>query len=180
MQTVKVLRKVFTWSIDEINSVLNKEEAEKIISNFNLTKEGNFEGKNILFKNEDIDNEDKKIISEALKKLYDERSKRVPPLTDKKVITSWNSMALKVFAKAGAIFENKKWIEIAEKNAKYLLKNNILNNKIQRASYENTPSNIHGQLEDYSYFIQALIELNESSGENKWVEKAINFCRKND
>ena len=45
MQTVKVLRKVFTWSIDEINSVLNKEEAEKIISNFNLTKEGNFEGK---------------------------------------------------------------------------------------------------------------------------------------
>ena len=68
--------KFFTWSIDEINSVLNKEEAEKIISNFNLTKEGNFEGKNILFKNEDIDNEDKKIISEALKKLYDERSKK--------------------------------------------------------------------------------------------------------
>ena len=56
-----------------------------------------------------------------------------------------------------------------------LLKNNILNNKIQRASYENTPSDIHGQLEDYSYFIQALIELNESTGENKWVEKAINF-----
>ena len=120
--------------MDEINSVLNK-EAEKIISNFNLTKEGNFEGKNILFKNEDIDNEDKKIISEALKKLYDERSNRVPPLTDKKVITSWNSMALKVFAKAGAIFENKKWIN-CRKKCKYLLKNNILNNKIQRASYK--------------------------------------------
>ena len=170
--------KFFTWSINEINSVLNKEEAEKIISNFNLTIEGNFEGKNILFKNEDINNEDKKIISDALKKLYSERSKRIPPLTDKKVITSWNSMALKVFAKAGSIFENKKWIEIAEKNAKYLLKNNILNNKIQRASYENTPSNIHGQLEDYSYFTQALIELNESTGENKWVEKAMVFAEK--
>ena len=170
--------KFFTWSIDEINSVLNKEEAEKIISNFNLTKEGNFEGKNILFKNKNIEEKDEKIISESLKKLYDERSKRVPPLTDKKVITSWNSMALKVFAKAGVIFENKKWIEIAEKNANYLLKNNISKGKIQRASYENVSSNIHGQLEDYSYFIQALIELNESTGENKWIKHALNFAEK--
>jgi len=170
--------KFFTWSINEINSVLNKEEVKSIISNFNLTHEGNFEGKNIFYKNEDIKEKDKKVISEALKKLYKERSKRIPPLTDRKVITSWNSMALKVFAKAGVIFGNKKWIEIAEKNANYLLKNNILNNKIQRASYENAPSNIHGQLEDYSYLIQALIELNESTGENKWIEKAISFTDK--
>ena len=170
--------KFFTWSINEINSVLNKEEVKSIISNFNLTHEGNFEGKNIFYKNEDIKEKDKKVISEALKKLYKERSKRIPPLTDRKVITSWNSMALKVFAKAGVIFGNKKWIEIAEKNANYLLKNNILNNKIQRASYENAPSNIHGQLEDYSFLIQALVELNESTGENIWIEKAISFTDK--
>ena len=170
--------KFFVWGKKEIEKILNKEESEKVISYFNITDEGNFEGKNILNKTEDIASEDESLIETALSKLYEERSKRIHPNTDKKIITSWNSLTIKAFAKAGVIFENQNYLNTAIKATENILKNNTLNGKIQRVSYDGKVSKIHGMLEDYSFFIQALIELNESTGDNKWIEHAIGYTDK--
>mgnify|MGYP001321183960 FL=1 len=170
--------KFFVWDKEEIEKILNNEEADKIIKYFNVTDEGNFEGKNILNKSKDILSQDEPLIQTALSKLYVARSKRIAPNTDKKIITSWNSMAIKVFAKAGVIFDNKNYLNTAIKATENILKNNTLNGKIQRVSYDGNPSEIHGMLEDYSFFVQALIELNESTGDNKWMNYAIEYADK--
>ena len=170
--------KFFVWDKDEIEEILNKDEADKIIKYFNVTHEGNFEGKNILNKSKDISDQDEPLIQTALSKLYEVRSKRIAPNTDKKIITSWNSMAIKVFAKAGIIFDNKNYLTTAIKATENILKNNTLNGKIQRVSYDGNPSEIHGMLEDYSFFIQSLIELNESTGDNKWMNYAMEYTDK--
>lgn len=170
--------KFFIWDEDEIKEILNQEESKKIISYFNVTKEGNFEGKNILNKSQSIDPKDEKIVSDSLDKLYEVRSKRIAPNTDKKIITAWNGLAIKVFAKSGVVFNKKEWIEVAIKASENILKNNIVKGKIQRVSYGGKPSKIHGFIEDYSFFIQALIELNESTGDNKWINLAEEFSGK--
>ena len=170
--------KFFVWDKTEIEEILSHEEADKIIKYFNVTHEGNFESKNILNKSKDISDQDEPLIQTALSKLYEVRSKRIAPNTDKKIITSWNSMAIKVFAKAGVIFDNKNYLTTAIKATENILKNNTLNGKIQRVSYDGNPSEIHGMLEDYSFFIQALIELNESTGDNKWMNYAMEYTDK--
>ena len=170
--------KFFVWDKKEIEKILNKDEADKIIKYFNVTEEGNFEGKNILNKSNDIPYRDESLVEAALSKLYETRSKRIAPNTDRKIITSWNSLAIKVFAKSGVIFDNKNYLNTAVKATENIIKNNTLNGKIQRVSYEGNPSEIHGMLEDYSFFIQALIELNESTGDNKWVDYAIEYADK--
>jgi len=170
--------KFFVWDKTEIKEILNNEESDKIIKYFNVTEEGNFEGKNILNKSKDILSQDQSLVEIALSKLYEVRSKRITPNTDKKIITSWNSMAIKVFAKAGVIFDNKNYLNTAINATENILKNNTLNEKIQRVSYDGNPSEIHGMLEDYSFFIQALIELNESTGDNKWMNYAMEYTDK--
>ena len=116
--------KFFIWDEDEIKEILNQEESKKIISYFNVTKEGNFEGKNILNKSQSIDPKDEKIVSDSLDKLYEVRSKRIAPNTDKKIITSWNSLAIKSFAYAGILLDREDFILTAVKSMNNLLESN--------------------------------------------------------
>ncbi len=187
--------KFFVWTPDEFDMVLDKKDASLAKTYWRVTKEGNFEDANILNVPVDLESfaEEHRRNEEALEQdisriraiLLRERSKRVPPGIDDKILTSWNALMFKAFAEAGASFENPVWIDIAEKNTRFLL--SVMNDREGRLlhSYKTADNSssetsdrprILGYLDDHAYFIDGLITLYESTFDYFYIEAAQNLA----
>tara|TARA_Y100001970_G_C14255243_1_gene874832 strand:+ start:5003 stop:7105 length:2103 start_codon:yes stop_codon:yes gene_type:complete len=173
--------KYFTWELDEIEKILGKDNSKIFCEYYGVQKNGNFEGTNILHIRHDhsllsaklnIQPESlSKIIEECRRLLFNKRNNRVKPSTDTKIITSWNAMMAKSFAKA-SIFLGTRYLDIAIKNTEYILTNLIKDNHL---IHTNNYSNSYGYLEDYVYLLDTLITLHSITLEYIWIEKAENL-----
>ena len=68
----------YVWTIDELNDVLEPDEAELVIQRYGLTAGGNFEGSNVLFVAREVDGS-AEALAGARRKLLDARSRRPQP-----------------------------------------------------------------------------------------------------
>ena len=122
--------KFFVWTPDEVKAVLGDEAGAYFCSWFDITVEGNFEGKSIphpVAGLEDMaavleqSHEETAATIDGWKRLlYVARSKRPRPGRDEKVILSWNGMMLRAVAEAAAALDREDYRAAAVKNAEYL------------------------------------------------------------
>ena len=130
---------------------------------FYVTPEGNFidektgkpTGKNVLIMK---NLESLKEFQKKRKILQNIRDKRKKPSIDKKILTDWNSLMSLSFIKAYKITKNREYIEIAEKNINFML-NLLVNKNIIHHRYIDNEVSIIGFIDDYIFFIDALLEL---------------------
>ena len=118
-------------------------------------------------------------IGKAKRLLYTERLNRVPPMTDDKVITSWNALVMRAFAEAGAAFGRDDWIDIAVKNAEFVFDRLVREDgRLMRSCKADADSvaTIPGFLEDYAYLADALTHLYEATFDLRWLERAEEMC----
>ncbi len=173
--------KYYVWTENEIKEIL-KEDAQLFIDHYGITAEGNWEeGKNI----PDV-NYGKtglpvnKQITEKLillnKKLFTEREKRVRPGTDDKILASWNALMAKGFIDAYKAFGEKEFLNTAKRNVDFLLKNVCTEKNNLFRNYKNGKASIHGFLDDYAFFISALIAFYQVSFEENYLQKAKELC----
>jgi len=179
--------KFFVWTTAEIDSVLESSDAELAKAYWGISEEGNFEGSNIL----NLSMSQPEFLSRTAGEpadviadiervrgiLYQERSKRIAPGIDDKILVSWNALMLKAFAEAGAVFENNGWIATAEKNARLLLdqvrdENGLLLHTWKATSDSDGDARILGYLDDHSYLIDALLTLYEATFDFSYVREA--------
>ena len=174
--------KFYVWTRSELQKALGN-KAELIIDYYNVTEKGNWENsQNILFKS----SSDKKIAdkykiseSELAKRLLDakkillkERAKRIRPGLDDKILTSWNALMLKAYVDAYRVFDNKKYLNIALKNAEFI--NTMMqssDNRLYR-NYKNGKASINAFLDDYAFTIEAFISLYQATFDEKWLKEA--------
>ncbi len=102
-------------------------------------------------------------------KLLEIREKRARPGLDDKVLTSWNALMLKGYIDAYRVFDEPKFLSIAERNASFIEKNMLRKEGGLNRNFKNGKSNISAYLEDYSTFIDTLILLYEVSQDEKWL-----------
>lgn len=179
--------KFFVWTSEEIDSVLDSNDAELAKAYWGITEEGNFEGSNILnlpmsqaefLARSGQEPADLRASLERIRKLlYDARLKRVPPGVDDKILVSWNALMMKSFAEAGAVLEREDWIAVAEKNAKHLLgrlrdDEGRLLHTWKATSDTDGEARILGYLDDHSYLIDALLTLYEATFDFSYVTEA--------
>ena len=115
--------KLFVWTPDEIRDVLGDDGddvASAFIAAYALTRDGNFEGKNILEFVGGMDG--RPALAKARRKLFEAREKRVHPGRDGKVITAWNGLMLATFAEAARTLDRDDYRQVAERNADFLLR----------------------------------------------------------
>jgi uncharacterized protein len=159
--------KYYSFSYFEIEDILKDDPLKgEFIKYFNITKYGNFEGKNIL--NIIGNNINFGKFRGILNKLLEVRYKRVPPETDRKKLTFGDAMVISSLAYLGRIFNNSAFIAEAKDGEKFISENLIKNGRIIRYAYNNVP----GFLEDYSYLALAYIELYKMDKEEKYLSKA--------
>lgn len=168
--------KFYLWEYDEIIKLLG-EDASEIIQFWNIQKEGNFEGKNILhesFENDPKFNQDSWVqkLSKSRQILLEYRSKRERPLRDDKVLTSWNSLYIQSLAIAGRVFNDQSLIKNAERIYSFIEKYLYDENGRLLRRWREGESSIKAFLSDYSEFAQASLDLYEATGEMKYAFKA--------
>ncbi len=177
--------KFFVWTPDEIVEILGADEARIFNFYYDVTEHGNFEEKNILNVKNSLEtsakqlqiSEDKlkEILAGGRKLLFEEREKRIKPFRDEKILTAWNGLMLATFAEASAILDDNQYLEIAERNADFILGNLQKDNYLLRA-YKDGQAKLNAYLEDYANFADGLIELFQVSGEIRYLIEAKRFA----
>ena len=97
------------------------------------------------------------------------------PLKDKKVISSWNGLAIHALANAADSKDSKYYLAAAEQSAAFIKKNLWVDNRLKRRWCDGEAS-FEGGLEDYAFMIQGLISLFESSSNSVWLQWSIELC----
>jgi len=169
--------KYYVWGEKEIKEVL-KEDAGFYLDYFGITEQGNWEkNKNIpdasfSKKNVAVNEQITQKLVSLNKKLFEEREKRIRPATDDKILTSWNSLMTKGFIDAYQAFGDESFLNSAKRNIDFLLKNMFAENNSLFRNYKNGKATIHGFLDDYAFFITALIEYYQVTFDESYLQKA--------
>ncbi|MEZ4846606.1 MAG: thioredoxin domain-containing protein [Bdellovibrionota bacterium] len=174
--------KFFIWSPEEIVEVLGEQDAQTFIEYYGVTPHGNFEEKNIFFITQSLEEFAQKKswnVEETIakfetwkKKMWEERNKRIPPLTDDKIIVSWNGLMISAMARAGFVLKNQGYIDAATKAVQHILGNLIQDGQLYR-SFRKGQVSAHAFLDDYACLIHGLLELFEVTGHPRWLNHAI-------
>ncbi len=187
--------KYYLWTEQEIKDILGAEQAEVIAEHFNFTGEGNFAeeasgentGANILHLTQSLEETAKKFgmtpeelqerVIKANSKLYQEREKRVHPYKDDKILLDWNGLMIAALAKAAMAFDEPKYTEAAKRCADFILKDMSSADNALLHRYRGGEAGIHGNLDDYAFFVWGLIELYEATFEAGYLRSAIDLNR---
>ena len=110
------------------------------------------------------------------KKLYSYRKKRYSLHLDDKILLSWNSMMIAAMAMLCRVTQNTKYLNAAKKSQEFIEKNLSDGLKLY-TSYRDGKCSKHAFLDDYAFYITALIELYSSTLDKKYLEKAEGFSR---
>jgi len=179
----------FIWKAEEISQLLTKkfgaEAAQFAMEIWGVSEAGNFEHQNILRLEDSLKyvaetyDLDEATLASRLNKyskvLLEYRNKRIPPLTDRKIITEWNAMMSSALIKAGRTLREPQYIEAAQRSIDALLENNVRDNGgLWRAQFEDRATTPASQA-DYAYLSQALLALYDENGESQWLDLAIKF-----
>lgn len=184
--------KFYLWRVEEINQILGS-EAGLFVDLFQLKEEGNFlepfkgenHGENIPhllktvgeYANENDLNVDQLNlrISQSLKKLFEEREKRIHPHKDDKILTDWNGLMIAALAKAGAVFGEEKFVHTAETSIKFISDNLTVDGGLLLHRFRDGEAAISGNLDDYAFIIFALIELYDATFKVEYLKQAESF-----
>ena len=178
--------KFFVWRPEHLVDVLGADVASVVSDYYGVSNEGNFEGMSILNVPDDPAdvasrhslNTDQLegLIDTANRRLLEERSLRVPPMTDTKIITSWNGLMLAAIAEASAVFERDDYLKVAQVNASYLLERMVDSGRLRRTD-SNSENGARGFLDDYAALIDGLLVLHSADGNPQWIIRAEELAR---
>jgi uncharacterized protein len=184
----------YLWEKKQLEDILGKNNSSIFCYAYGIKHNGNtisdphnvFKNKNVIYLSNDIydtskafdksPDEIEDILNNCKNILFDERKKRPRPHLDDKILTSWNSLMISAFAKGYNITKEKKFKETAIKCSSFILQN-LWNEKenIFYHRYRDGEVKFLATLDDYAFFIKALLDLYEMTFEEKYLEYAFQF-----
>ncbi len=166
--------KFYTFTLNEIIQVLGKEKGKRFAETFDITVNGNFEGVNIpnLLKSNDLTSD----FSDELRKLYEYRKNRTKLHLDDKILLSWNSMMIAALSVLYRVSRNENYLNAAV-HAQKFIEENLCNGTRLYTSWRDGKRSEKSFLDDYAYYIAALIELYNSTLDNCYLNMAEKFCK---
>jgi len=187
----------YTWHKSEIDAILTSAEADvfnyyygiKQNGNVKFDPQGEFKNENILYVTHSIEETSKKLnlkvektkslLSSAEEKVNNKREQKPHPHLDDKIILSWNGLMISAFAKAYQVLGDEKYLSAAV-NASNFIINKLYNSngEILLRRYRDGEARFDAHLNDYAFFIQALLDLYETSFDIRWFETAIKLNQK--
>ncbi|MBI3634909.1 MAG: thioredoxin domain-containing protein [Candidatus Rokubacteria bacterium] len=159
--------KFFVWTADEIRGVLGS-DADPALAYWGVDRGSNFEGKNILWVPGEPNPE---LIAAARQTLFAARAPRVHPGRDDKVLASWNGLMASAFAEAGRALGRPDYVEVAVKNADFLLSGMRADGRLLR-TWKGGSAKLKGYLEDYAMVAAALLDVYQATFTRRYLDEA--------
>jgi len=179
--------KYYIWSEEELKKLLG--DRFPVFSDaYNVNKTGNWEKghyillrkvseKTLAEKHKMSEADLHRVLSESKKILLEERSKRVKPGLDDKQLTSWNALMIKAYADAYAAFGKAEYLEAATRCAHlFLARAKMQDGGLLHQLHKTTSGGQAAFLDDYSFMMEALIALYQSTFDEKWLHEARNLA----
>ncbi len=195
--TIKGEGAFYIWPADEIRRVVPQPEADWFCYRYGVADGGNvandphgeFTGRNILYRAMTVEETAQQFgrsteeieagLARASAALLAERSKRVRPHRDDKILTAWNGLMISSFALAGAVFGEPRYQEAARRAADFLINRMYdRNSGVLLRRYRDGEAGIAGFLDDYAGMVEALLNLYEAQFDFRDLELAIALTEK--
>ena len=174
--------KFFVWTPDEIAEILDPDLAERFCLYYDITPEGNWEGKSIANTPHSAAEVARQLgigevellqsIEAAKKQVYEARKQRIPPLLDDKVLVAWNGLMIGAMAEGHRVLREPRWLDSAERAARYLLEHLRRPDGGLYRTARAGRAHLDAYLEDYAYLSDALIDLYEAGGSTAFLREA--------
>jgi uncharacterized protein len=175
----------FVWTEAEITRILGEGSSEIFCRIYDVSEEGNFEEKNILhpiltleqaskFFRRDL-KEIESLVSDAKRKLFQEREKRPKPFRDEKILTSWNGLMLSGLAEAIKISPHPSYLEAANRTVNFIFTKMFRDGHLLH-TYKSGPGKILGYLDDYAFLAAGLLDLFEATVNRAHLDRALKLA----
>lgn len=169
--------KYYALTVEELEELLGKENGKYFCGWFGITKEGNFEGKNIpnLLSNPDFAEENEKIRS-LCGQVYAYRLKRTKLHCDDKILTSWNAMMLCSLSRAALVLNAPEYGEAAGRLRQFIQQNLIDPEGRLMVRWRDGQVAVPGYLNDYVFYALALLELYQVDFDASCISEAVKLA----
>ncbi|MCI8416019.1 MAG: thioredoxin domain-containing protein [Lachnospiraceae bacterium] len=169
--------KYYLFAKEEILDVLGEERGKEFCQFYDITQEGNFEGKNIPNRLGQVPQERPFWWQEALDLLLHYRQERSKLHLDDKVLTAWNSLMIWAYAQAARVFQEPSYKETARVCMQFVQKHLKTPKGRLLIRWRKGQAAFAGQLEDYTFYSLANLELYETFGEKRDFMEAVGVLR---
>lgn len=177
--------KFYVWQKAEIDVILG-EDAPLFCAFYDVTVEGNWEEKNILWRPKSYtefaerNGIDVTILKEKLqkcrRKLFEIREKRVKPGLDDKILLSWNALMISAFARAYEALGTGEYRDVAVTSLDFIFKKFKQKQGIGLYhTYKQGQAQYDCFLEDYAFLIEALMDVYSITFETQYLDKAKQY-----
>ncbi|HEX3943165.1 MAG TPA: thioredoxin domain-containing protein [Rhizomicrobium sp.] len=168
--------KYYVWSEAEVDVALAGTYGQKFKNVYGVSREGNWEGHNILNRLGPnaafpLSDADEAMLSRQRELLLSARQKRVPPMRDDKVLADWNGMMIAALANAGAVFRNTAWTTAAIRAFDFVERALGDGDRLYH-SWRNGKRQHTGFADDYAQMARAAFALWETTGDNRYLDRA--------
>jgi len=178
----------YLWTPQEIQDILGKERAELFCGFYDIREGGNFEGgRNIphiaisvpsFARRHRIDEQGlESILQDARERLFLAREKRIHPLKDDKILTSWNGLMIAALLKGYRALGEDAYLNAAQMALNFLLNTLRINDGRLLRRYREGEAAHPGYLDDYAFLVWALLEAYETAFDPTYLEHAMALTR---
>lgn len=171
--------KFYVWSLDDVLRVLGDEDGRYFAQVYDITSGGNFEGHNIPNRLDHLallSDEEEARLSKLRAKLLVERSTRVRPGWDDKVLADWNGLMIAALVRASSVFEQPQWLELAKRAFHFVASRMSTGGRLQH-SYRDGRAKAPATASDYANMIWAALRLHEATGDPSYFEQAVAWVK---
>jgi len=171
----------FLWTPAEVARVVEPADAAFVCRYWDISEEGNFEGRSIPHVTLDVDEvarlfgrmpgDAAAALARARARMLAARAERVPPLRDEKILVSWNALMIGTLAEAGRVLRQRRFLDAAVAAAEFIwthvrvagqLLHGFAGGRAKQPAY----------LDDHAFLASALLDLYEATLERAHVERA--------
>ena len=150
---------------------------------------GEFAGRNILFVARTLEEtarqfdqtpaEVGELLEQARATLFRARRQRPRPHLDDKIITAWNGHVISALARGYQVLGREKYRHAAVRAGRFLLDRLVdQDSGTLLRRYREGKAGLTGQLDDYAFLVQALLDLYEADFDVTWLDAAVSLTEK--
>jgi len=162
----------YVWDKAGIESVLGVKAAHPVLQRFGIKESGNWQEKPGQYLLQVVDRS-VAFDPASRKKLYENRETRPKPLTDEKVLTSWNGLMISGFARSYQVFLDKRHLDAAVASASFIKGVMTRDDGRLIRRWAGGEAAHDGVLVDYAYMIAAYLDLYETTFDIEWLKEAL-------
>ena len=176
----------YVWSQMEVRRILEDRDAAIFSEFYGVTPDGNFNSESSILhiphNSQDVAmrarltrNELQELLAAGRSKLFEVRSRRIPPQRDDQIITGWNGLMIGALARGGRAFDESRYVEASANAAEFIRSNLYTSGRLCRL-WKDGEARLNGYLEDYAFLANGLVDLYEATFDPRWLRWSLELA----